>query len=293
MCKYLAYLICKLTMTTHYDDEDTRLDRILLIVRRLFLILFIGLIIWIILFKIIGINKDKWLIINWDSIANNTDDVDNDIVHKQTTKINNTKSNKNKLVDLWKNYSKDDNYIYYKWEIISFVDVNKFYVINEDWNYTTQWTVINSQNLLNVFGDYKVRSAMMRQIDQIIKKEKNVTDELKWASENWLYKMKKEYDTLSQFKRKDRYNMTNEQRAKFAIMYLYIKIAKSSHWTVSMDTALKQLKYFLENFDDDNLKDELDNDDMKNIRWDIWLDDHCIYVNWKLYACFLNKLFIK
>jgi len=39
--------------------------------------------------------------------------------------------------------------------------------------------VINSQNLLNIFGDHKVRSAMMRQIDQIIKKERNVTDELK------------------------------------------------------------------------------------------------------------------
>ena len=291
MCKYLPYLICKLTMTTHYEEEDTRLDKILLIVRRLFLVLFIWLIIWIILFKIIWINKDKWLTINGNNLVNNA--WNNKNTNQKMIKNDKKQVNKNKLIDLWKNYARDKNHVYYKWKSINFVNLDKFYVITKDGRYTAQWTVINSQNLLNIFGERKVRSAMMKQIDQIIKKEKNVTNELKWASENWLYKMKKEYDTLSQFKRKDRYNMTDEQRAKFAIMYLYIKIAKSSHWTVSMETALKQLKYFLENFDKNDLKDELDDSDMKKIRWNIWLDDHCIYVNWKLYACFLNKLFIK
>ena len=242
MSKYLFYLIPRLTMTTHYEDEDTKLDKILLIVRRLFLILFIWLIIWIILFKIIWINKDNGLIINWDNISNKTSNkINSSGINKYNSKINNDKINNNELIDLWKNYSKDQRHIYYKWKAINFVDLDKFYVITKDGRYTAQWTVINSQNLLNIFGSYEIRVSMMKQIDQIIKNEKNVTNELKWASENWLYKMKKEYNSLSKFKRKDRYEMTNEQRAKFAIMYLYIKIAKSSHWTVSMDTALKQL----------------------------------------------------
>jgi hypothetical protein len=47
-------------MTTPYEDEeDTKLDKTLLIVRRIFLILFIAFVLWIILFKIVGINKDK------------------------------------------------------------------------------------------------------------------------------------------------------------------------------------------------------------------------------------------
>ena len=272
MSKYLFYSICKLTMTTHYEDEDTKLDKILLIVRRVFLVLFIWFILWIVLFKIIWINKDSGIIVNWDTTAISWDN----------------------QIDLWKNYSKDDNYIYYKWEIISFVDVNKFYVINEDWNFTTQWIVVNSSNLLKIFADYNTRSYMMKQIDGIIKNEKNITSELKWASENWLYKMNTDEKILSQFDRDDRYDMTNEQRAKFAVMFLYIKIAKSmNNSEVSMKAALNELKYFLENFDENNLKDELDEDDMNKIRWDIWLDDHCIYKNWELYACFLDKIFVK
>ena len=61
--------------------------------------------------------------------------------------------------------------------------------------------------------------------------------------------------------------MTNEQRAKFAIMFLYIKIAKSMHNSeISMKVALNELKYFLENFDEDDLKNEIEDKDMNKIR---------------------------
>ena len=291
MSKYLFYSIYRFTMTTHYEDEDTKLDKILLIVRRIFLVLFIWFILWIILFKIIWINKDTGISINWDTTAISWDIVN---IEKDTDNNYDDTINLEKQIDLWKNYSKDDKYIYYKWEVISFVDVNRFYVINEDWNYTTQWIVVNSTNLLKIFANYDTRSYMMKQIDGIIKNEKNITSELKWASENWLYKMSTDENILSQFDRNDRYDMTNEQRAKFAIMFLYIKIAKSmSNSEVSMKIALNELKNFLENFDEDNLKDELDKDDMNKIKWDIWLDDHCIYKNWELYACFLDKIFVK
>jgi hypothetical protein len=39
----------------------------------------------------------------------------------------------------------------------------------------------------------------MRNIDTIITKKENVVDELKKSSENGMYKMKNEYDVLSQF----------------------------------------------------------------------------------------------
>ncbi|OQB42595.1 MAG: hypothetical protein BWY04_00031 [candidate division CPR1 bacterium ADurb.Bin160] len=51
--------------------------------------------------------------------------------------------------------------------------------------------------------------------------------------------------------------MTNEQRAKFAIMFLYIKIIKKySNNQATMEKALEELKIFLENFDKKDLVKE-------------------------------------
>jgi hypothetical protein len=61
--------------------------------------------------------------------------------------------------------------------------------------------LINSNNLLKIFANYETRVILMQNIDQIIKKEKNVTNELKKSSENGMYKMKKEYNELSEFDR--------------------------------------------------------------------------------------------
>jgi hypothetical protein len=106
----------------------------------------------------------------------------------------------------------------------------------------------------------------MEHIDGIIENEKNPTIELKGASENGLYKMKTDLSELSKFDRNDRYNMTDEQRAKFAIMFLYIKIAKSmDNDEIQMKVALNELKYFLENFNEDNLKSEIKDEDLNKI----------------------------
>jgi hypothetical protein len=118
-----------------------------------------------------------------------------------------------------------------------------------------------------MFADYDTRVLMMKQIDNIIAKEKNATMELKFASENGMYKIENEYTPLSQFDRNDRYEMTDEQRAKFAIMFLYVKIAKSmSNDEISMEVALKQLKEFLKYFDESNLKKEVSNSKITKIR---------------------------
>jgi hypothetical protein len=72
---------------------------------------------------------------------------------------------------------------------------------------------------------------------------------------------------LSKFDRNDRYAMTNEQRAKFAIMFLYIKIAKNmNNDQIQMKVALNELKYFLENFDENDLKDEVKDEDLNEIK---------------------------
>ncbi len=289
MSKYLFYLIWKLTMTTEYEDEDNKLDKILLIARRIFIILFILVIVWIVLFKIIWIWWDKWISITWDT-SNITWDIHLDANWDANVDI--TDANEN-IENLWKNYTKVWSKIYYKWDLLAFVNVDDFYVIDQDGRYSVNWTVVNSDNLLKVFANYNTRSWMMNHIDDIIKNEKNTTSELKGASENGMYKMKTNYTDLAKFDRNDRYDMTDQQRAKFAIMFLYIKILKSAdNNEISMKTALNELKYFLENFDKNDLKDEIEDSYTKEIKGDIWMDKHCIYVDWDLYACFLDKIFL-
>jgi len=274
-------------MNNYYEEEDTRIDKLLLIFRRVFIILFVWFVLWLILSKLIWIWKDEWIWINWETIS-------------KTWDLNTWEStNENwdldsEIIDLWKNYVKKNNKIYYDWKIINFVNADEFKVINKSRRYTAEWIIINSDNLINIFQDYETRAYMMKQIDGIIKNEINVTDQLKWASENGMYKIENDYEILNKFNRNDRYDMTNEQRAKFAIMFLYIKIIKTySNDKISMELALKELKYFIENFNKKDLEKELYQKDIKNIKWDIWLDDYCIYVDWKLYACFLDKIFLK
>ena len=96
---------------------------------------------------------------------------------------------------------------------------------------------------------------------------------------------------MSQFDRWDRYEMTDEQRAKFAIMFLYIKIIKNyNNDQATMERALEELKFFLENFDK---KDLVKEKNLKKIKWDLGIDNDCLYVNGELYACFLDNLFAK
>jgi len=262
-------------MTNSSDYNEVKLDKILLILRRVFLILFIFLIVRIILFKILKINDNKKL-------------DNNDVARVETWDVLDEDLQKNQF---WDNYSTDGKNILYKWEILKFADPKTFKVINKN---EINQSVINSNNLLRIFADYETRVSLMKNIDQIIKEKENVTDQLKKSSENGMYKMKNEYNILSEFDRGDRYDMTNEQRAKFAIMFLYIKIVKAhSNDRITTKKALNELKIFLENFDKNDLKKEVEAKGLDRIKWDLWIDNDCLYVNGELYACFLDGLFVR
>lgn len=272
---YLIY-IEKMTNNENIDNtENDRMDRILLVLRRLFVILFVFLILWIVLFKILKINK-KVIV----DTTTNTWSLNENVVE----------IDKNEK-DLWNNYINDWKNVLYKGNIVKFADLKNFKIINKK---DIDGKIINSNNLLKIFANYETRVNLMQNIDSIINKKENITNELKNSSENGMYKMKNDYKELSQFNRNDRYDMTDEQRAKFAIMFLYIKIIKKqSNDKVSMNKALSELKIFLENFDKDNLTKEVEDKDISRIKWDIWIDDDCLYVNGELYACFLDGLFVK
>lgn len=273
-------------MTNGYDENEARLDKLLLIFRRLFFILFILFVLRIFLFKIFKINKNETKDVNWEVVNEN---IETEVENVETEAKNVELEDKDWKKDLWKSYSIDGNNVLYEWEIIKFADAKSFKVIDKK---DLEWKdAINSDNLLEIFADYDTRVILMKNIDNIIKNKENVTLELKNSSENWMYKMRKEYDQLAQFDRWDRYEMTNEQRAKFAIMFLYIKIIKKySNNQATMEKALEELKIFLENFDKKDLVKERS---LRKARWDLWVDNDCLYVDGELYACFLDDLFVK
>lgn len=226
-----------------------------------------------------GFNEIEWQIES-KNIEENEDIVD----------MGQTNDFDKNMENLWSNYKTDWKNIYYKGKIVQFVNSNEFRVIKKWDKETISWTLINSDNLLIVFQDYKTRLAMMNTIDDIIINEKNLTSTLKDSSENWMYKIKNDYDDLSQYNwNNQKWKLSPEQRAKFAIVYLYVKIAKNTQWTVYMEQALSELKDFLENFDQKNLKDEITDENIK-IKWDIWMDKHCIFLDGQLYTCFLDKI---
>jgi len=267
------------------DDNDTILDKTILIMRRLFVLLFLGTIIWLVLSKIIWSKNNKQPI-NTDVLKTgqivDINIEDNEATYNQTWVT---------IINLGKHYESQSWQIMYKWEIVKFADSKTFKVINKN---EINQSVINSNNLLKIFADYETRVYLMKNIDNIIKNKENVTDQLKKSSENGMYKMKNEYNILSEFDRGDRYDMTNEQRAKFAIMFLYIKIVKAhSNDRITTKKALNELKIFLENFNENDLKKEVEAKGLDRIKWDLWIDNDCLYVNGELYACFLDGLFVR
>jgi len=147
---------------------------------------------------------------------------------------------------------------------VKFADPKSFRVIIKN---EINGTVINSNNLLKIFADYETRVSLMRNIDKIIDNKENVTNELKNSSENGMYKIENDYEILNKFNRNDRYDMTNEQRAKFAMMFLYIKIIKKqSNDKATMSKALNELKIFLENFDKNDFKKEIEDKQLSKIK---------------------------
>jgi len=201
----------------------------------------------------------------------------------------NNNSDKN-LTQLWANYETDGKNIFYKWNLVNFVNASEFVVMKKNDVKKISGTLINSDNLLSAFQNYNTRLTMMNTIDDIIINEKNVTSVLKDSSENGMYKIKSDYKNLSQYSRKNESVLTPEQKAKFAMVYLYVKVAKNAEWTVYMEQALNELKEFLENFDSNKLKAEVTDKNFK-VKWNIWMDKHCIFVDGQLYACFLDEIF--
>lgn len=262
-----------------YDEETTLLDKILLIARRIVVILFIIFLIWIIFNKFI-LNKDK----TENSIVDSTD-INETILENNSEWLD--------IKDLWKNYSINENWeILYKKDVVKFANSNTFQVIDQKGRQSFSGMVNNSENLLFIFADSATRRWLMKNIDGIIRNKKGLSNDLLESSKNGMYKIQDNYDVLSQFDWGDRYDMTNKQRAKFAIMFLYLKIAKwMANNQATMEAALLELKDFIENFDKRDLKKELHQADLVDIKWDIARDDHCIYVDGELYACILDWVF--
>ncbi|HPC34498.1 MAG TPA: DKNYY domain-containing protein [Candidatus Absconditabacterales bacterium] len=272
-------------MTNNYSKNEARLDRLLLIFRRTFLILFILFMLRILLFKVLKINKN----VNKNSIKETTNNIVNEIKNGKEDK---EKQDITKGKTLGNNYSIDKNTVFYKGKEIEFADAKTFKPIIK--NDLTGRSLINSNNLLGIFADYNTRVMLMKNIDYILANQENVSLELKSSSENGMFKIKNDYESLSKYDRGDRYNMTSEQRAKFAIMFLYIKIVKKySNNQATMEKALTELKIFLENFDENDLKKEIDDKELNRIKGDLGVDDDCLYVNGELHACFLDDLFVK
>lgn len=267
--------------------SEKSLDKISLFMRRILIILILFLILYLVLFRRIWIWKK----------SKNTDLKSND---NQNINIEDSNSGDNieittvqswTKINLWSKYESDWDSIFYRWERINFVNADEFVVLSKNEKKEIEWTLINSDNLLLAFQDYDTRLSMMKNIDGIISNEQNVTTVLKNSSENWMYKIKTDYEDLSQYNWKNQeWKLTPEQRAKFAMIYLYVKIIKNAKWTVYMEQALQELKDFIENFNETSLIPEVNDKNFK-LKWDIWMDKHCIFVDGELYACFLDDLF--
>jgi len=266
------------------ENREYLIDIIELFLRRTLIILALFLILYLIIFKWIWIGKKK-------NKVNINEDITYSAVKSDDKKdSSNIVSTWGLQTELWSHYTTDWNNIYYRWELVKFVNADEFVVMKKNEVKEISGTLINSDNLLVAFQDYDTRLAMMNTIDDIILNEKNVTSVLKDSSENGMYKIQSDYDNLSQYSWKDYGILTPEQKAKFAIVYLYVKIIKNTKWTVYMEQALKELKDFLENFDSKKLKSEVTDDNIK-LKWNIGMDKHCIFLDWQLYACFLDEIF--
>lgn len=270
------------------ERREYLVDRIILSLRRTFIILALFLILYLIVFKWIGIGK-KWNTVSLNNEVTYSAIKSND-EKKDSKVIVVSGDNQSSQKELWSNYTSDWKNIYYRWELVKFVNADEFVAMKKNEVKEISGTLINSDNLLLAFQDYDTRVAMMNTIDDIILNEKNITSTLKDSSENGMYKMKSDYNSLSKYTWKNHSVLTPEQKAKFAIVYLYVKIIKNSEWTVYMEQALKELKDFLENFDSKKLKSEVTDDNIK-LKWNIGMDKHCVFLDWQLYACFLDEIF--
>ena len=192
---------------------------------------------------------------------------------------------------LWNKYAKDKNTVYYEWQALKNIEPNKFKVINTNWNYELQWIIVTSKNLMKHLEKKSNREFLMTTIASVTNKNVNVKDQLTQAS---IYSMKNfedDYEELNKLQRGDK--MTDIQRAKFGVIFLYIKLIKSlKSDKIKMSIAKKELSYFLKNSDKIIKKYWAEQEKNNSINGNIWYDEYCVYNNWELFGCFLNKIFI-
>jgi len=193
--------------------------------------------------------------------------------------------------DLWNNYSKDKNKVYYKWTSLKNIETDKFQVISQNWDYKLSWIISTSKNLINHLQNKENRVFLMTTIASVSNKNQNVKEELLKSSVFAINNFKSEYENLNNLQRWD--EMTDLERAKFWVIFLYIKLMKQRESDeIRMSKAKEELKYFIQNSDKILQNYWTEQEKWNTIKWDIWYDEYCIYNNWELYWCFLNKIFI-
>ena len=93
------------------------------------------------------------------------------------------------------------------------------------------------------------RKFLMTTIASVTNKNVNVKSELTQASVYSMENLKKDFKELEQLQRGDK--MTDVQRAKFGVIFLYIKLIKSLESDkIRMSMAKEELSYFLKHSDE-------------------------------------------
>jgi len=220
---------------------------------------------------------------NFYSIEKNWDIYYNDTIIENT--------DKESFKALWDKYAKDKNNVYYEWNIVENAQSDKFYVIDTKGTYELKWTIVTSKNLLEHLKVKENREFLMTTIAWVTNKNINVKEELKIASIYSMNTFKNDYETLNKLQRWDK--ITDIQKAKFGVIFLYIKIIKNLESDkIRMSTAKAELKYFVEHSDEILKTYWTETTKPDIIKWNLWYDEYCIYQDGNLFGCFLNKIFI-
>ncbi len=200
-------------------------------------------------------------------------------------------ADKNSFEVLWKEYAKDKYHVYYQWQILAGVEPDQFKVIQDKGKYKLTGIVVNSKNLLNYLKIRQNREFLMTTIASITNKNINVKSELTQSSVYAMDGFKEDFNELNQLQRWE--NMTPLQRAKFWVIFLYIKLIKSLRTDeIRMSKAKKELQYFIEHHDKILKEYGPEKEKETSLQWNLGYDEYCIYTDGKLSTCFLNKIFV-
>jgi len=188
-------------------------------------------------------------------------------------------------------YAKDKNNVYYEGKVIPNAQSDEFHAIDTKGVYELDGIIVTSSHLLEHLKEKSNREFLMTTIADVTNQNINVKEELKIASIYSMNTFKNDYDTLNKLQRGD--EISDIQKAEFGVIFLYIKIIKSLESDkIRMSMAKEELKYFIENSDKILKEYGTETPKPNTIKWNLGYDEYCIYNNWKLFWCFLNKIFI-